>query len=71
MQALPGATLVDVSPAFAEMVLVKGEEELALVDAVTAADVKRVADELLSGTMQMSVIGPFSRDSAFRLAIGA
>src|SRR5437667_317157 len=47
------------------------EEELALVDAVTAADVKRVADELLSGTMQMSVIGPFSRDSAFRLAIGA
>src|SRR6266702_4415212 len=47
------------------------EEELALVDAVTAADVKRVADEVLSGTMQMSVIGPFSRDSAFRLAIGA
>jgi Xaa-Pro dipeptidase len=29
--ALPGATLVDVSPAFAELVLVKGEEELALV----------------------------------------
>src|SRR5436190_12549162 len=47
------------------------EEELALVDSVTAADVKRVADELLSGTMQMAVIGPFTRDSAFRLAIGA
>ena len=31
VQALPGATLVDVSPAFAELVLVKGEEELALV----------------------------------------
>src|SRR5947209_18138814 len=47
------------------------DEELALVDDVTAADVSRLADELLSGTMQMSVIGPFSRDSAFRLAIGA
>jgi hypothetical protein len=38
---------------------------------VTAADVKRVADEVLSGAVQMSVIGPFSRDSGFRLAIGA
>jgi predicted Zn-dependent peptidase len=47
------------------------DEELALVDAVTAADVKRVADEVLSGAVQMSVIGPFSRDSGFRLAIGA
>lgn len=47
------------------------EEELALVDAVTGADVKRVADEVLRGPMQMSVIGPFARDSAFRLAIGA
>jgi predicted Zn-dependent peptidase len=47
------------------------DEELALVDAVTAADLKRVADEVLSGAVQMSVIGPFSRDSGFRLAIGA
>jgi predicted Zn-dependent peptidase len=47
------------------------EEELALVDAVTAVDVKRVAGEVFSGAMQMSVIGPFTRDSAFRLAIGA
>jgi len=47
------------------------EEELALVDSVTAADVKRVADDVLSGPIQMSVIGPFARDSAFRLAIGA
>ncbi len=47
------------------------EEELALVDAVTAADVRRVADEVLSGPIQMSVIGPFARDSGFRLAIGA
>src|SRR5438132_544856 len=47
------------------------EEELALVDAVSAADVKRVAVEMLAGPVQMSVIGPFARDSAFRLAIGA
>ncbi|TMF18069.1 MAG: insulinase family protein [Chloroflexi bacterium] len=47
------------------------EEELALVDAVSATDVKRVAVEMLTGPVQMSVIGPFARDSAFRLAIGA
>lgn len=47
------------------------EEELAQVDSVTAADVRRVASEVFSGAMQMSVIGPFPRDSAFRLAIGA
>ncbi len=47
------------------------DEELAFVDAVTAADVKRVAVEVLGGPLQMSVIGPFARDSAFRLAIGA
>jgi predicted Zn-dependent peptidase len=47
------------------------DEEVALVDAVTAADVKRVAEEVLAGPLQMAVIGPFARDSAFRLAIGA
>ncbi len=47
------------------------EEELALVDAVTAADIKRVAGEILGGPIQMAVIGPFSRDAAFRSAIGA
>ena len=47
------------------------DEEIALVDSVNAGDIKRVADEVLSGPVQMSVIGPFSRDSAFRLAIGA
>jgi predicted Zn-dependent peptidase len=47
------------------------EEELAQVDAVTAADVRRVAGEVFGGPMQMSVIGPFARDSAFRLAVGA
>ena len=47
------------------------EEELAQVDAVSAADVQRVARDVFSSAMQMSVIGPFARDSAFRLAIGA
>jgi len=47
------------------------EEEVAEVDAVTAADIKRVAGEVLSGALQMAVIGPFTRDGGFRLAIGA
>ncbi|HSP09200.1 MAG TPA: pitrilysin family protein [Candidatus Dormibacteraeota bacterium] len=47
------------------------EEELELVDAVTAADVKRVAGQVLNGAAQMAVIGPFARDRGFRLAIGA
>jgi predicted Zn-dependent peptidase len=47
------------------------EEELAFVDAVTAADIKRVARELLSGPIQMAVIGPFASDSAFRAAMQA
>src|SRR5207245_2301432 len=47
------------------------DEEVALVDGGTAADVRRVAQEVLGGPMQMAVIGPFTRDSAFRLAIGA
>jgi predicted Zn-dependent peptidase len=47
------------------------DEELAFVDEVTAADIKRVAGEILRGPLQMSVIGPFARDAAFRAAIGA
>jgi predicted Zn-dependent peptidase len=47
------------------------DEELALVDGVTAEDIKRVAKEILSGPLQMSVIGPFVRDADFRTAIGA
>jgi len=47
------------------------EEELTMVDAVTADDVKRVADRIMRGPLQMSVVGPFPRDGAFRLAIGA
>jgi len=47
------------------------EEELELVDAVTAADVKRVAAQVFEGAAQMAVIGPFARDRGFRLAVGA
>jgi len=47
------------------------DEELAHVEAVTAADLKRVANEVLKAPAQMAVIGPFARDSGFRLAIGA
>ena len=47
------------------------DEELALVEAVTAADVKRIAQQLLERPIQMAVIGPFSRDGGFRLAVGA
>jgi predicted Zn-dependent peptidase len=47
------------------------EEEVALVDAVTATDIKRVAGEIMRGPMQMAVIGPFASDAAFRSAIGA
>lgn len=47
------------------------DEEVALVEAVSAADVRRVAQQLLGQPVQMAVIGPFSRDSGFRLAIGA
>jgi len=47
------------------------EQELALVDDVSAADIKRVANQVLREPLQMSVVGPFARDAAFRLAIGA
>jgi predicted Zn-dependent peptidase len=47
------------------------EDELSLVDAVSAADIRRVANALLGAPMQMAVIGPFTRDTSFRAAIGA
>ena len=46
------------------------EDELAMVDAVTAADIRRVATEVLSGPIQMAVIGPFAKSTGFRAAIG-
>jgi predicted Zn-dependent peptidase len=47
------------------------EEEVALVDAITAEDVQRVAGEVLGAPIQMAVIGPFAKDAAFRSAVGA
>ncbi len=47
------------------------EDELTAVEAVTAPDIRRVANSVLSSPIQMAVIGPFARDSGFRAAIGA
>ena len=47
------------------------DEEVELVNSVTAEDVRRVALEVLREPMQMAVIGPFAKDSAFRAVIGA
>jgi len=47
------------------------EDELKLVDAITAADVRRVANSVLREPMQMAVIGPFTKESGFRSAIEA
>src|SRR3984893_2245241 len=47
------------------------EEEVEIVDAITAADVRRVANEVLRAPVQMAVIGPFAKDAAFRAAVGA
>src|SRR2546421_1796279 len=45
------------------------EEEVAAVDAVSAADVRRVAADILSGPLQLAVIGPFAKPAAFQTAI--
>jgi len=47
------------------------EDEVALVDAITAEDVRRVANEVLRAPIQMAVVGPFAKDVAFRTAVGA
>jgi len=47
------------------------DEEVAIVDAITADDVRRVANEVLRAPIQMAVIGPFAKDVAFRAAVGA
>jgi len=46
-------------------------QELALVDAVTVADVQRVAADVLRGPIQMAVIGPFASEAGFRSALQA
>ena len=45
------------------------DDELAMVDAVTAADVRRVAGDILTGPIQMAVIGPFAKSTGFTAAI--
>ena len=47
------------------------DEELAILDAVTPADIRRVANEVVLSPVQLAVIGPFARESDFRTAIGA
>jgi predicted Zn-dependent peptidase len=47
------------------------EEELATVDAITAADVRQIAAEVLANPLQMAVVGPFTKEAGFRAAIGA
>jgi predicted Zn-dependent peptidase len=47
------------------------EDELRLVDEVTASDIRRVANSVLREPLQMAVIGPFTRESVFRSAIEA
>jgi hypothetical protein len=45
------------------------EDELRMVDDVSAADIRRVANSVLRSPLQAAVIGPFSRESAFQAAI--
>jgi predicted Zn-dependent peptidase len=47
------------------------DEVVAIVDAVTAEDVKRVAARVLTQPIQMAMIGPFGEEASFRAAIGA
>ena len=47
------------------------EDELTSIDAVTASDIRRVANSVLRSPIQMAVIGPFNRESSFRAAIDA
>ena len=45
------------------------EDEIRDIDAVTAGDIRRVANDVLGGAIQMAVIGPFAKSSAFRALI--
>jgi len=45
------------------------EEVVEILDAITPADIKRVARRILDAPLQMAVIGPFDSDAAFRAAI--
>jgi predicted Zn-dependent peptidase len=45
------------------------EEVVQILDAVTPADIRRVAQRVLDSPLQMAVIGPFDSDAPFRNAI--
>jgi predicted Zn-dependent peptidase len=47
------------------------EDELKSVDEVTVSDIRRVASSVLRSPLQMAVVGPFTRETGFRAAIGA
>jgi predicted Zn-dependent peptidase len=46
-------------------------EVVAIIDAITPADLKRVAEDVLAQPIRMAIIGPFDADGAFRSTIGA
>jgi predicted Zn-dependent peptidase len=45
------------------------EEVVQILDAITTADIRRVAQRVLDSPLQMAVIGPFDSDAPFRNAI--
>ncbi|HEY4025585.1 MAG TPA: pitrilysin family protein [Candidatus Dormibacteraeota bacterium] len=47
------------------------DEVIARYEAVTVADLQRVAKRVLQQPMQIAIIGPFASDAPFRAAIGA
>lgn len=47
------------------------EDEVSLVDAVSSADIRQVANSVLRSPIQMAVVGPFTRESTFRAVIDA
>src|SRR5205807_8367805 len=47
------------------------DEVIALYEAVTTADLQRVAKRVLGQPVQLALIGPFPSDAHFRTAIGA
>jgi predicted Zn-dependent peptidase len=47
------------------------EEVIGIIDAITPAEIRRVATVVLKAPIQMAVIGPFESDDLFRAAIGA
>ena len=47
------------------------DEVIARVDAVTAEDLRRVAQQILGGPLQAAVIGPFPSEAPFRNAIAS